>query len=119
MRLGRVTMSPSSNISMAALRDRLRLSATIGVEQNNPILTPGVAKRASLTCHGEIAGRDELAPCRRGDAIHRRNDRLRRADDRQHQPGAGLHDLGKIGAPAIGIVPMRGQLLEVVTRGEG
>src|SRR5262249_3203207 len=41
------TISPNSNISMAALRERLRLSATMGVEQNSPILTPGVANPAS------------------------------------------------------------------------
>jgi hypothetical protein len=34
---------------MATLRGRLRLSATMGVEQNSPILTPGVAKLASLS----------------------------------------------------------------------
>ncbi len=60
------TLSPSSSICMAALRERLRLSATIGVEQNTPIFTPGVAKRRVLARHGEIAGRDELAACRGG-----------------------------------------------------
>src|SRR5205085_9234082 len=39
--------SPVSSISMAALRATARDKATIGVEQNSPILTPGVAKRAS------------------------------------------------------------------------
>ena len=34
---------------MARLRGTLRLSATIGVEQNRPILTPGVQKRESLS----------------------------------------------------------------------
>ena len=41
------TESPVSSISIAALRPTARLSATIGVEQNRPIFTPGVAKRAS------------------------------------------------------------------------
>ena len=42
---------------MAALRERLRLSATIGVEQNRPIFTPGVAKRASwlATARSQVA----------------------------------------------------------------
>ena len=42
---------------MAALRETLRLSATIGVEQNRPILTPGVAKRASslATARSQLA----------------------------------------------------------------
>ena len=40
-------MSPVSSISIACLGATARLSATIGVEQNRPIFTPGVAKRAS------------------------------------------------------------------------
>src|ERR1700686_1133968 len=40
-------MSPVSSISIAALREILRDSATIGVEQNRPILTPGVANFAA------------------------------------------------------------------------
>ena len=39
-------VSPVSSISIACLRDTLRDSATIGVEQNRPILTPGVQKVA-------------------------------------------------------------------------
>ena len=42
------SISPSSSISMARLRDTLRDSATIGVEQNRPMLTPGVQKVARL-----------------------------------------------------------------------
>ena len=38
--------SPVSSISMACLALTLRDSATIGVEQKSPMLTPGVAKRA-------------------------------------------------------------------------
>ena len=38
--------APVSSISIAGLRATLRLSATIGVEQNSPTLTPEVAKRA-------------------------------------------------------------------------
>src|SRR3546814_15193319 len=41
------TSSPVSSISMACLRLTLRDSATIGVEQNRPMLTPGAAKRAA------------------------------------------------------------------------
>ena len=36
-----------SSISIALRDPTARLSATIGVEQNRPIFTPGVAKRAS------------------------------------------------------------------------
>jgi enoyl-CoA hydratase/carnithine racemase len=45
-----------------------------------------------------------------------RNDRLWRADDRQHHVGACSHDLGEISLAAIGVVAMRGKLLEVVAR---
>ncbi len=38
--------SPVSSISSARLRPIARDSGTIGVEQNSPILTPGVAKAA-------------------------------------------------------------------------
>ena len=50
-------VSPVSSISMACLRDTLRDSATIGVEQNRPILTPGVQKVA----WSEAMARSQLA----------------------------------------------------------
>ena len=49
--------SPVSSISIACLRDTLRDSATIGVEQNSPILTPGVANLAAC----EATARSQLA----------------------------------------------------------
>jgi hypothetical protein len=39
--------------------------------------------------------------------------------DRLHHRAAGVHDLPKIGAAAIGIAAARGQFLHVVARGEG
>src|SRR5260221_9250766 len=50
-------MSPVSSISMACLRGTLRDSATIGVEQNNPMCTPGVAKLAVVdaTARSQVA----------------------------------------------------------------
>ncbi len=50
-------MSPVSSISIAALRPTARDSATIGVEQNRPRLTPGVAKRAvsAATARSQLA----------------------------------------------------------------
>ena len=50
-------ISPVSSISIACLRDTLRDSATIGVEQNRPILTPGVANLAAR----EATARSQLA----------------------------------------------------------
>ena len=50
-------ISPVSSISMACLRGTLRDSATIGVEQNRPILTPGVANFAVR----EATARSQLA----------------------------------------------------------
>ena len=49
--------SPVKSICMAALRPTFRDSATMGVEQKRPILTPGVAKRASLaaTARSQLA----------------------------------------------------------------
>src|SRR5579883_2077243 len=49
--------SPVSSISMAFFWPTARLKATIGVEQNSPILTPGVAKRASsaATTRSQVA----------------------------------------------------------------
>ena len=49
--------SPVSSISIAALRPTARVSATIGVEQKRPILTPGVANRASsaATARSQVA----------------------------------------------------------------
>src|ERR1700746_3163676 len=49
--------SPVSSISMACLRDTLRDSATMGVEQNRPILTPGVANLAAR----DATARSQLA----------------------------------------------------------
>ena len=42
---------------MARLRDTLRVSATIGVEQNSPMLTPGVQNSASsdATARSQVA----------------------------------------------------------------
>ena len=50
-------MSPLSSISIACLRLTFRDNATIGVEQNKPRLTPGVA---NLTVFEAIA-RSQLA----------------------------------------------------------
>ena len=51
------TGSPVSSISIACLRGTLRDSATIGVEQNRPMSTPGVAKLAA----SEATARSQLA----------------------------------------------------------
>ena len=50
-------ISPSSSISIAAFRPTARDSATIGVEQNSPIFTPGVANRAvsAATARSHVA----------------------------------------------------------------
>ncbi len=41
------TGSPVSSICIARLRPTARVTGTIGVEQNRPIFTPGVANQAS------------------------------------------------------------------------
>src|SRR6201985_1460219 len=50
-------VSPVRSISIACLRDTLRDSATIGVEQNSPMFTPGVANRAA----DDATARSQLA----------------------------------------------------------
>src|SRR3954453_2845979 len=49
--------SPVSSISIACLRGTLRESATIGVEQNRPMSTPGVANEAA----SDATARSQLA----------------------------------------------------------
>ena len=112
------TVSPVSSISIACLRETLRDSATIGVEQNSPMSTPGVAKPASARGDGEIAARDELAAGRGRDALHRRDHRLGQGDDPLHHGAAGVHDLLEIGAAAVGVAAACGQLLEIVAGAE-
>ncbi|MFT3953089.1 MAG: hypothetical protein QM722_01255 [Piscinibacter sp.] len=94
-------ISPVSSISMACLAATLRDSATIGVEQNRPILTPGVQNVAASDGNREVAGRDELAAGGGRDALRRRR-----------SPAAAgamilciiaaqrVHDVGEIGAAA-------------------
>ena len=50
-------MSPVSNISRACLGATVRVRATIGVEQNRPMFTPGVAKRddSPATARSQLA----------------------------------------------------------------
>jgi hypothetical protein len=54
-------MSPVSSIAMACLRATLRDSATMGVEQNRPMSTPGVAKPPGRG-DGEIAAATSWQP---------------------------------------------------------
>ena len=77
-------ISPVSSISIACLRETLRESATIGVEQNRPILTPGVANLAAARGDREVAARHQLAAGRGGGCLHRGDDRLRQRDDLLH-----------------------------------
>ena len=72
---------------MAGLRPTARVSATIGVEQNSPISTPGW-RSARVGGDGEVAGRDQLAAGRGSDAVDLGDHRLWQVDDRQHQLGA-------------------------------
>ena len=111
-------MSPVSSISIACLRATLRESATIGVEQNRPISTPGVANLRCLRGDGEVAARDQLAAGGGGLACTRGDHRLRQGDDLLHHGAAGRHDLLEIGAAAVGVAAPPGELLEVVAGAE-
>ena len=116
--LGAVTISPSSNISMASLRDTLRLSATIGVEQNSPILTPGVANRASRLA----TARSQLATSWQPAAVAIPFTAAMTGFGERTIVSimlrAGRHGLGEERAAPVFIVTVRRQLLEVVARGE-
>jgi hypothetical protein len=69
--------SPVTSISKAALRDRLRDSATLGVEQNRPRLTPRHGEARIAAGHRQVAHRHQLAARRGGDAVHTRDHRHR------------------------------------------
>jgi len=110
-------ISPVSSISIAALRGTLRDSATIGVEQNRPILTPGVANFAArdATARSQLATswRPPPSPWRdRGD------DRLRQRDHLLHHAAAQCHDVLEIGAAAIVVGAMPIELFEIVAGGK-
>jgi hypothetical protein len=96
----------------------LRDSATIGVEQNSPMSTPGVAKLAA-SGDREIAARDQLAAGGGRYALHGGDHGFRQMHDRLHHRAAGIHHLRKVGAAAVGIAAPRRQFLHVMARGEG
>jgi hypothetical protein len=87
----------------------LRESATIGVEQKSPILTPG---------DRQIATGDKLAARRGGDPVHLRDHGFRQADDRLHQTRALLQERVVIGPSSIGVLAMRRHFFEVVAGAE-
>ena len=73
---------------MARLRPTARDTSTIGVEQNSPIFTPGVANHVSLGGHRQVAGGHQLAPGGGGEPVDLGDHRLRDALDRLHELGA-------------------------------
>ena len=66
----------------------------------------------------EIAGGDELAAGRGGDALDRRDHRLRQRDDGLHEGRAAREQLHVIAAASVAVVPMRLHFLEVVAGAE-
>ena len=79
--------SPESNICMACFCATLRDSATIGVEQNSPMFTPGVAKRASSAAKARSALATSCAPAAVATPCTRAITGFEQIDD-------GLHHLG-------------------------
>src|SRR5262249_43602705 len=113
------TMSPVKSISIACLVATLRESATIGVEQNRPMFTPGVQNLAFF----EAIARSQLATssqaaARRSEAVPGGDDRLGQRDDRLHHAAAPSQGLLEIAPPAVTIAAAGGELLEVVARAE-
>ena len=84
----------------------------MGVEQNSPMRTPGRREARVLARDREVAGGDELAARRGGDAVHLRDHGLREAVDRHHQLAAGVEQLAR------GRQRAAGHLREVVTGAE-
>jgi hypothetical protein len=65
--------------------------------------------------YGKVASRHELATGCSGNAVHGGDDRLRQANNSQHQFGARSHCLSVECMSPIWIVPMRREFLKVVT----
>ena len=74
----------------------------------------GQGEARGLARDRKVAGGDELAAGRRGDAFDGRDDRLRQRDDRLHQDRAARQDLFVKGAAPVGVVPVRLDLPEIV-----
>ena len=108
-----------SSISIACLRGTLRDSATIGVEQNSPISTPGVAKLAA----SEATARSQLATSWQPAAVAMpwtaATTGFGRCTIACIIALQAFMILREIGAAAIGIAAARGQFLHVVAGGEG
>ena len=84
-----------------ALRARWSgVSGTIGVEQNRPMRTPGVANRASVVATARSQLATSWQPGRGGDAVHLGDDRLRDRLHRRHERAAGGEELGRLVALA-------------------
>ena len=84
----------------------------MGVVQNRPIFTPGVANSASARRHGQIAGRHQLASGGRGQPLHAGDDRLRELPDLLHDVRTAREE-GLI----VGLGPAR-HFRQIVTRAE-
>ena len=105
--------SPVSSISIAFFWPMARLKATIGVEQNSPIFTPGRGEARVVGGHRQIAAGHQLATRRGGDAMHLGDHRLRDGLDGQHHLGADVEQLPiERGFPAD-------HLAEIVAGAEG
>jgi hypothetical protein len=98
------TISPVSSISIACLLARLRDKATIGVEQNKPICTPGVQNCAASDATAKIATGHKLASGGCCHAVNFSNDRLWAGHNLLHNDRALSENFGEIGAPPISIL---------------
>jgi hypothetical protein len=97
---------------MACLRWTLRDSATIGVEQNRPILTPGVQK---VDVSVQIARSQEATswqPGGSGQAVDLGDHRHRQMHDGLHQFGAEFHGAGEERPAPVLVGAVDGQFLE-------
>ena len=95
---------------MARFGPMARVSGTIGVEQNSPMRTPGVAKRAPVSAMARSQLATSWQPGGGGDAVHLGDDRLRDRLHGGHQRRARVEQLG-------GVVALAGDELGEVVAG--
>ncbi len=111
------TISPSSSISIACLAERLRVSATIGVEQNSRYGRPACRiARHRPPPRGRSC--DELAAGRRRRALDRRDHRLGQGGDLLHHARAAPEDVGRNRPARDRIGAVCAHLLEIVPGAE-
>ena len=90
----------------------------MGVEQNSPISTPGVANLCLAGGDGEIATRHQLTAGGGRHTLHGRDYRLGQIHDPLHHIAARRHDVMEIGSAGIRVAAAAGEFLKVMPGAE-